>query len=208
MTFGNVAYLGLPVISQTLGASAIPSTGLIVATYLFWTFTVGIGYLEHSLSRDASTIARDIAKSLFKNPLLIAVILGVTVSGFSLSLPALFLDTLTILKNSVTPLILIVIGLFIGKSHMGNIREWILVAGFCLLTLFILPTLFFLGLLALNLAPKDFAVSVILAAMPLAITAFALADTYQLNKTFIARTVVLSTLLSIVSLAFWISILT
>lgn len=205
--FGNVAYLGIPIIVQTLGEQALPSTGLVIATYLFWLFTLGIGYLEHSLKKDSSTITKDIFKNLLKNPLLIAVVLGVIISGMSISLPRLFLDTLDIVKGAVTPIILIIIGLFIGTSHIGHIREWVPVLGFTFLTLFVLPGFFFLCLFLLNLSPKDFSVSIIEAGMPLAVTAFALADQYKLNKIFIARTVVLSTVLSIFSLAFWISLL-
>ncbi|NCU42660.1 MAG: AEC family transporter [Candidatus Moranbacteria bacterium] len=207
IVFGNVAYLGIPIIVQTLGEQALPSTGLVIATYLFWLFTLGIGYLEHSLKKDTSTITRDIFKNLLKNPLLIAVVLGVILSGMSVSLPPLFVETLTIVKASVTPLILIVIGLFIGKSHIGNIREWIPVAGFSFLTLFLLPGFFFVSLLFLGFSPKDFSISIIEAGMPLAVTAFALVDQYKLNKIFIARTVVLSTIFSIFSLAFWIALL-
>ncbi len=44
--------------------------------------------------------------------------------------------------------------------------------------------------------------------MPLAITPFALADKYNLDKDFIARSIILSTILSAISLPFWISLLT
>ncbi len=42
--------------------------------------------------------------------------------------------------------------------------------------------------------------------MPLAITPFALSDKYFLNKVFISRAIVLSTILSIITLPFWIAI--
>jgi hypothetical protein len=43
--------------------------------------------------------------------------------------------------------------------------------------------------------------------MPLAITPFALADKFDLDKKFIARAIVLSTILSIITIPLWISIL-
>jgi predicted permease len=48
--------------------------------------------------------------------------------------------------------------------------------------------------------------SAVLAAMPLAITPFALARTYDPDREFLARAIVLSTMLSAVSIPFWISL--
>ena len=43
--------------------------------------------------------------------------------------------------------------------------------------------------------------------MPLAITPFMMADKYNLDKNLIARLIVLSTILSVVSLPFWLFLL-
>ncbi len=108
---------------------------------------------------------------------------------------------------SVTPTVLIVIGLFIGKSKIGKLREWMPVFLFSMLTLFVLPAGFYFGLKICGLEPSAFAPSLIQASMPLAITPFALADRYHLNKEFIVRSIVLSTILAVLSLPFWISLL-
>ncbi|MEK7547871.1 MAG: AEC family transporter, partial [Patescibacteria group bacterium] len=79
---------------------------------------------------------------------------------------------------------------------------------FSILTLAILPAVFYYGAKFFGFIPSQFSNSIIQAAMPLAITPFALADKYNLNKDFIARSIVLSTILAVVSLPFWISILT
>ncbi len=48
LAFGNVAYLGIPVLLQISGESILPAVSLIVAVYIFWMFTVGIGFLDYS----------------------------------------------------------------------------------------------------------------------------------------------------------------
>ena len=75
------------------------------------------------------------------------------------------------------------------------------------MTLMILPGLFYFGVKLFGFAPSEFSASIIEAAMPLAITPFALADIYKLNKGFIARSIVLSTILAIITIPFWTSIL-
>lgn len=206
--FGNVAYLGIPILTQISGEKILPTASLIVAIYLFWLFTVGIGYLDYTIDKNKRTVAKNIIKNLFKNPLLLSVILGIIIGSLKITLPTILLKSLDMITASVTPTVLIVIGLFIGKSKIGKLTEWLPILLFSILTLAILPAVFYFGAKFFGFIPNQFSSSIIQAAMPLAITPFALADKYALNKDFIARSIVLSTILAVVSLPFWISILT
>ena len=205
--FGNIAYLGLPVLLQTAGEKILPIASLIIAVYSFWIFTIGVGYLDYSIEKNKKAVAKKIIKNFFRNPLLLSVILGLIVGSLTINLPSILLKSLDMLTASVTPTVLIVIGLFIGKSKIGTLLEWLPVILFSFLTLVILPAGFYFGVKLLGFSPSQFSSSIIEAAMPLAITPFALADKYNLDKNFIARSIVLSTILSVISLPFWISIL-
>ncbi len=205
--FGNVAYLGIPILVKISGEKILPTASLIVAIYLFWIFTVGIGYLDYSVEKNKKAVAENIIKNLFKNPLLLSVILGIIIGSLKITLPSILLQSLDMITASVTPTVLIVIGLFIGKSTIGKLTEWLPILLFSILHLVILPAGFYFGVKFLGFIPNQFSSSIIQAAMPLAITPFALADKYNLNKDFIARSIVLGTILSVVSLPFWISVL-
>ncbi|MFA6547318.1 MAG: AEC family transporter [Candidatus Magasanikbacteria bacterium] len=205
--FGNIAYLGIPVLLQISGEKILPTASLIVAIYFFWLFTVGIGYLDYSIEKNKKDVAKNIIKNLFKNPLLLAVIFGIVIGCLKIQLPTILTKSLDMITASVTPTVLIVIGLFIGKSKIGKLTEWFPILSFSILTLFILPAIFYFGVKFFGFAPHQFSSSIIQAAMPLAITPFALADKYNLDKKFIARSIVLSTILSVLTLPFWISIL-
>ena len=205
--FSNTAYLGIPVLTQIAGVKIIPVASLIVAVYLLWQFTVGTGYLEYCFDKNKKNIIRDFLKGLVKSPLLLAVFFGITVSAIGITLPEVLLKSLDMISASVTPTVLVVIGLFIGKSKIGKLTEWVPVFLFSLVTLAALPSMFYFGARFFGFDPSRFSSSIIEAAMPLAITPFALADRYNLNKDFISRSIVLSTILSVVSLPFWISIL-
>ena len=205
--FGNIAYLGIPILTQISGDKILPTATLIVAIYLFWVFTVGIGYLDYSVEKNKKAVAKNMMKNLFKNPLLLSMILGIIIGSLKITLPLILLKSLDMITASVTPTVLVVIGLFIGKSTIGKLTEWLPILLFSILHLVILPMGFYFGAKFFGFIPNQFSSSIILAAMPLAITPFALADKYNLNKTFIARSIVLGTILSVVSLPFWISIL-
>lgn len=207
LMFGNIAYLGIPVLSRVYGADILPVVSVIVAVYFVWIFTLGTGYLEAGQQHERDGVVKHTVLQLVKNPLLIAVAVGAVWAGFSLPTPSVIAQALDMVSASVTPTVLIVIGLFIGKSKLGTAKEWVPVALLSLSTLMILPAGLYAGLMLFGIPPHQFSTSIIEAAMPIAITPFALAETYNLNKAFISRSIVLSTILSVFSLPFWISIL-
>jgi len=205
--FGNVVYLGIPVLTSVSGEASLPKVSLIIAIYLFWLFTIGIGYLDYSVNKNKKDVARNMLKNFTKNPLLLAVIFGLLFGSLKITIPSIVLKSLEMISVSVTPIVLIVIGLFIGTSKVGKLSEWLPVLLFSLFTLIVFPAGFYFGAQFFGFAPSQFMSSIIEAAMPLAITPFALADKYHLHKTFIARSIVLSTILSAISLPFWISLI-
>ncbi|MDP2113782.1 MAG: AEC family transporter, partial [Bacteroidota bacterium] len=89
-----------------------------------------------------------------------------------------------------------------GKQPFGKFREWLPVLAFSVVILFVLPLLFFLTLKPF----MDLQLSrawVLESAMPMGLTAYALCMKYELNTEFASRAVVLSTLLALLSLPFW-----
>ena len=201
----NVAYLGIPILTQVYDLSVLPSISLIVAVYLFWIFTVGIGFLERTHAKQRGAL-KHVVFQLFSNPLLLAVLLGLIFAGSSFHVPFVIQSAIDTLAASVTPVVLVVIGLFLGHSTIGKPKEWIPVFLFSIATLLLLPALFYAGISLAGHQPSDFSLSIIEAGMPLAITPFALADEYHLDKVFIARSIVMSTILSVVTIPFWISL--
>lgn len=205
--FSNAAYLGFPTLTQIFGAGVLPIGSLIVAVYLFWIFTVGIGLLDYTQLNNHKHVVKKIFFNLIKNPLLIAVFLGLIIAGFNIKIPNILNTSIDMLAASVTPVVLVVIGLFIGRSKIGEPKKWIPVFIFSLMTLMVIPGLFLLGIKLFGLSAGQFSESIVISAMPLAITPFALADIYKLNKGFIARAIVMSTILAIITIPFWTSIL-
>ena len=80
--FGNVAYLGIPVLEFVKGESAVPILALVVASYLFWIFTLVVFYLEYSLQQNRKNLLKNILKNILKNPLLLAVLFGCIINFF------------------------------------------------------------------------------------------------------------------------------
>lgn len=207
LMFSNVAYLGIPVLTQIYGPGVLSTLSIIVAVYLFGLFGIGVVFLALLHRTPRTSLWRTVLRSLGTNPLLIAIAAGIIVNLIHLPLPHIIITSLHMLSSAVTPIVLIVIGIFIGQTQLGTIKEWGGVALFTCVSLIGLPALFIAGCALFNVPTSLFHLSILEAAMPLGITPFALADKYHLHKSFIARSIVLGTALSIVTLPLWVSII-
>lgn len=200
VSYGNVAYLGIPVLRSAYGDQILPEATMISSVYIFWMFTLGIFLVEYF--GDHKVHIRELLLRLVTNPLLIAVFIGLFIAVNHLQLPKIVMGGLDIFANSVTAVVLFSLGLFMGKQPFGKFREWLPVLAFSVVILFVLPLLFFLILKPF----MDLQLSrawVLEAAMPMGLTAYALCMKYELNTEFASRAVVLSTLLALLSLPFW-----
>ena len=191
--FGNVGYLGFPIVS-----SLIPnSEGLVsmhVALYTLILFTFGIGVLEFSVHK---RISPKILVDTLKNPLLLAVLFSLFILMLKVKLPFVVLKTVDLLAGGATPIILISLGIFLARE-LPKV-EYKHVVGLVGLKLFVIPMLF---LLYFYLAGQTevLAISVLEAGMPMAITPFILAELYPMEREIIAIGIVVSCLLSVFTL--------
>lgn len=205
LPFGNIAYLGLPVLLEVYGQNIITHGSIILSMYLIWIFTLGVYYLERSNSEGVEL--RKILINLLKNPLLLGVIFGVTASFINIPVNSIFLKTFDMIARSATPVILFSIGIFIAQISFGYWRAWIGISIYTVFKLLVLPGLLFLIFYLTNLKSPGFTATIVEAAMPLALTPYALAQEYDLDSEFITKSIMLSTTISIVSLSMWMVIL-
>ncbi|MBL7968628.1 MAG: AEC family transporter [Prolixibacteraceae bacterium] len=200
VSYGNVAYLGIPVLRSAFGDQVLPEATMISAVYVFWLFTLGIFLVEYF--GDHRVHWKELLVRLITNPLLIAVFIGLFIAVFHLKLPHVIMSGLDIFAGSVTAVVLFSLGLFMGRQPFGKLRDWLPVLAFSAVILFVLPLLFYF--LVKPFVSIEMSKTWILeAAMPMGLTAYALCLKYKLNTEFASRTVVASTLIALLSLPFW-----
>jgi hypothetical protein len=203
-SFGNVAYLGIPVLLNVYGHEILSESTLLSAVYLFWLFTLGIVLVE--VFGEESLSPALVLKRLAGNPLLLAVLIGLLVSVFKIEIPGMLMKSLDMFASSVTAIVLFSLGLFLGTHPLGKWETWFPVLGFSLAILLVLPFLFW-GIFRLADSPFDARASILDAAMPMGLTPYVLSVKYKLNASFAAKVVVLTTMLSVVTLPLWIQVL-
>ncbi len=206
LAYGNVTYLGIPVLQTVLGGEALPAGALLSAVYVFWLLTLGLLLVE--TGGEESFHPRHLAIKLITNPLLMSVAVGIFLSITRLQLPEIPRRSLAMLGQSVTPLVLFSLGIFMGFQKIGHLREWGHTALFALLIMLLLPGTFYLAAAKTGwLEGLDLQASILEAAMPVGLTPYALSQQYRLDTAFTARVVLLSTSLSLLFLPLWIVIL-
>lgn len=193
--FGNVAYIGPPFLTSLYGDVTAPLS-IIIAIHVGVAFSLGLILLERSKSTHIAP-AR-IAKKLATNPLLLSVLAGLVVALLHISLPTPLLDAIRMLGASASPVVLVAVGTFIATewSPGPSIKHaFAISAGKLIAT----PLLFlFIGSFFAASTIRD--ISILEAAMPVALSNFALSEQYPMDKKITANAIIISTLAAAVTL--------
>jgi len=193
--FGNVAYIGLPFILSLLPNTA-GELSILIAIHVIIAFTLGLFILEYSKNKHAN-LAK-IIKSIATNPLIIAITLGILFLITGIKIPHQIDMAIQMLSSSASPIVLIAIGLFIAQKIDIDKYFWhgTLIA---LIKIIVMPTIFLIVAILLQ-QTNSFNISILEAAMPVALTTFALSEIYPINKKIIANAIIVSTATSVVTL--------
>ena len=202
--FGNVAYLGFPLL-KSIFPNSETLLSLIIAGYLLLIFTVLIVKLELDEKRNKLEILPLIRK-LILNPLLLSCFIGIGLKLFNIQLPSILNNGIEMISKSASPVVLFALGVFIAKNKI-DLKELKQATYISLIKLLVLPVLFLLIGLGFSIRQNNFQVLIGMATMPVAITPFVLAEIYNLNKKIIVNAIMISTILSLVSISCWLAII-
>lgn len=204
-SYGNVAYLGIPVLKNSYGEMAVPVAGIISSIYIFWLLTLGMFFIElNHVNRP------NIGKLLLKqsrNPLMLSVFIGLSIVVFKIRLPGFISETIGLFAGSVTAVVLFSLGIFLGFHKAGGLKDWGIALLWSVVIMVILPAVFYFFAGKSSLDNLSLKASVLEVAMPLGLTPYAIASQNKIETPLIARIVVTSTLGSIIVIPLWIIIL-
>ncbi len=197
--YGNVAYLGYPVVTSVYPDKG-PETTIIISIYTIILFSVGIFILE--LRRHTRESWWKIVCGILCNPFIVAIILGMMLLLLGWSVPGPIYSALEMIAGSASPVVLVSLGVFLmRKIPLASIwRPALLIS---VVRLFIAPALFFLLAWRMN-SIELYQTTVLEAAMPLAITPFALASMYPLDRSLTVTVIFLTSISSLLTLPLWV----
>ena len=197
--FGNIGYLGFPVITRLLGAdSGFPpamletSLALHLSLYNILLFTLGLFILEHARGKNGF---KEIGRAVGTNPLLLSVVAGVVIALGNIPLPGAVEEMVTLVSQSATAVVLFALGLFLPDVRFERQTLGHVLALSCI-SLAAVPLLFIAAGEIFG-PQKEFHISILESAMPLAVTPFVLAAAYPLRRAIIAGAILVSTACSV-----------
>jgi malonate transporter len=197
---GNIGFLGIPMLTLILGEAAIGPIMMMLAVDLIIFSSLVVILVTGSRDGQVSTrIFKTVGLGLIKNPMIVAMTLGLLCSGFNLTIPVPVNEFLAILGGAATPGALFAI----GASLASKSAERIEVAGWLTFCKLVLHPLF-VGFAALYVFSVDlYSAGVIIAAasLPVAGNVYMLAQHYGVAPQRVSAAILVSTAISIATVS-------
>lgn len=196
---GNVGFLGIPMLALLLGDQAIGPIMMVLAVDLI--FFGSLVVILITGSRDGRLrlgMLKTVILGVAKNPMVVSIALGLTLSSLEIKLPDTANNLLTLLGAAATPGALFAI----GGSLAGKSAERLSVAGWlttCKLALHPLAV----GIAAIYLFDVDpvaTGMMIAAAALPVAGNVYIIAQHYGVAPARVSAAILVSTVLSILTI--------
>lgn len=204
---GNTGFLGVPMLTLLLGEAAIGPVVLALAVDLIVFSTLIVIIITATREGQITLgIFRSIAIGLLKNPMIVAISLGLLWSGLNIPIPDPMNEFLSILGAAATPCALFAI----GASLASKSAERVSVAGWLTFCKLVLHPAFvaFAALALFSVDPFSATVIISAAALPVAGNIFILAQHYSVAPQRVSAAILVSTAVSIVTVSLVIGTLT
>ncbi len=198
--FVNAGNYGLPLILFAYGQE-----GLARAALYFTVSAILIQTVAIFIAARGRTSALGALLSVFKMPLVYAVVLGLVFNMIGLTVPDPIMKSVDLASNAAVPAMLVVLGLELARATMGDDRVTIGLATIAKLILTPLVAFPLAGVMGLQGVTR--AVCIIEASMPTAVMASIVAVEFDTRPKLVTGIVFASTLLSIVTLTLLLGIL-
>jgi predicted permease len=192
-------FIAFAVCDGLFGAAGMTQAALATAMLVPVTNLVAVGalvILHHE--GGAASLGRRLLRELLRNPLLIAIALGLTVNVSGPDLPEIFTDAIGLLSRVTLPLALLCIGAALRMDTLRRAGTALVVSALGKLLLFPAVVFALIGLSGLTGMPAI--VAAIYGAVPTAVSGYALARQFGSDAELMAGIITLQTLVAIVSM--------
>ena len=201
------AVLGIAFVQNIYGNSGMTPLMIVSAVPLYNIYSVIIltfcaNNQDHS--DKAATIKRAF-KNILTNPIILGIAAGVPFSLLNIELPPLVLKTVTNVAQTATPMALLAVGAgFEGRKAIKKLKPT-MIATF--IKLVALPAIYFPFAIAMGFRESALVAILIMVGSPTTVTCYIMAKNMGNDGVLSSSIIVMATLLSSVTLTFWIFLL-
>lgn len=199
VAFGNVAYLGLPLVARIVGDEVVGLASLAVAIHVSLSMLVG----PFLLLRWSGASGEAPMRAVLTQPLTWAPFVGLAARALPSEVVGASVEILAPLGSSAAPVAMFLLGLYLHR-HREALRLDAVALRHVVAKLVVLPAATFALALAFHragmLGTTEAHVLVLLSAMPAAISTFAIAERFGVGEKRVCQAVVASTWISAATL--------
>ena len=191
---GNLIIIGLALAANAYGEAGVAIATLPMAIIIILYNLLSIFTLNASLKQSKFSIKNTIT-DIFKNPLIVSILLGLFVNYISLPIPEVITQTNQYIAKMTLPLALISIG---GSLNLLQLRDNIRPAVVASLWKILITPAVLIGLTFIwPIKPIEAGVLFLLMASPTATASFIMVKAMNGNSDLAAKIIIVSTLLSL-----------
>jgi hypothetical protein len=205
--FSNSVLLGLPITERAFGPEALTSNYAIVAIHSPFCYGLGITVMEMVRARGQSALqlARTVTRAMFRNALILGIVLGFVVNLSGLPLPGPLASALEMMVRAALPAALFGMGgVLVRYRPEGDLKVIFFV---CAIALVLHPTIVSLLGRGMDLSDAAIRSSVLTSAMAPGINTYVFANMYGRARRVAASAVLFATAMSIITVWLWLATL-
>ncbi|MEM9775867.1 MAG: AEC family transporter [Chloroflexota bacterium] len=191
--FGNVGNFGFPIIQFHFGESALEAATVYFLAIMVISFVIGV--LAANLHKGGRVTA---ILEVFKTPALLAAVPAIAVNWIDLPIPIMVDRIMSLLGQAMVPVMLVALGVQLAGTKSLRLETDTVITS--VIRLIVSPALAILLVGFFGLSGIERGAGIMQAAMPAAVLTSIIALEYDLLPDFVTRTVLFSTLASVVTL--------
>ncbi|MGR3679344.1 MAG: AEC family transporter [Paracoccaceae bacterium] len=205
--FSNSVLLGLPITERAYGSDNLAGNYAIIAFHAPFCYCVGITSMEiiRNRGKGGAKTVTSVLSAMFKNVLILGIALGFIFNMAGLSIPGMIDSALTLIIRAALPTALFALGgVLVQYKPEGDLRT---IAYVCCISLMLHPALVWMFGKSLSVQQDLFRSGVLNAAMAPGFNAYIFANMYGRAKRVAASSVLIATGASILTVWFWLTML-
>lgn len=205
--FGNNVQLGVPIVQVSLGDAAMPSISIIILFNVLLLWTVAIASVEFGRSGRITNPKEVLAPMLrvFRNSVVLGIIVGTAWGLTGWHLPGFVMESVHYVSSATTPMCLIVVGMGLAEhSFSSALPKGVFVT---VVKLMIQPFLVWLLARLLGLGDLETNAVTLMAALPVAINAYLMAQDFQAEEGGASNAIFVSTFASAITVPLTLTLL-
>ncbi len=206
--FGNLGFIGIPVVQSVYGDAGLRSLLLIMSFHSMTLIFVSsvLAELNNSGGKRGFAMILEILVRLVKNPIIITLVASLLWSATGLGISDWVISIISLPANSAAPVGLFAVGLSLSRVKLKGVRVVAISAVTIKLLLLPLFIYWFFGSV-MQFSSQQVAIATIAACLPTGVVAYNFAQQYEVRVQSAAATILLASILSALTLTLALSYL-